>query len=190
MSGINYILPFAQDVSANVLTQSAYLADGQRPLGNQPGIARAQLVNKALRQSSAVVTGFGRFIANRQTTDVTDSMTDAQFELALQAALAGHGVLPSGNIAAAGPQVPWWRKESDGFITQGISGISVPSSGGFTDVTFAVAFSTVLLDIQCSVAGAASQQVGWLNPTLSGCRILTGSTDPSSRIVNILAHGY
>lgn len=186
----NEILPFATDGGANVLSQSAYAADSQRLIGNQPGIARAQLNNKLMRQVSAIVAGFGQFLAARQATNITDSLTPTQVETAIQAALESHGTLPAGNIVAAGPQVTWSRKSSDGWIEQGISGISVPSGGGFTDVTFPVAFSTVVLDIQCCAAGAATDQVGWLNATLTGCRVLTGNLDSSARIVNIVARGY
>jgi hypothetical protein len=48
----NEILRFAEtDTGTNLLTQSEYAADSQRPIGNQPGVARSKLVNKALRLS-------------------------------------------------------------------------------------------------------------------------------------------
>jgi hypothetical protein len=59
----------------NELTTAAYLADAQRASGNQPGVARSQLVNKALHQVSTIAAGVGQFIADRSTTDVVDTLT-------------------------------------------------------------------------------------------------------------------
>lgn len=181
------ILPFAQDAGANVMSDGAYSADSQRLIGNQPGIARAQLANKAWRQVSAMAAGFGLFIANRQASNVTDSLTAAQVETALQNALASHSSLPGtiGNITTT-----WWRKSSDGYIEQGIAGIPVAAMGGFTDVIFPIAFATTLLDVQCSVYNAAQEQVGWSLPSLTGIRIQSGNSDAAPRIVNILLRGY
>jgi hypothetical protein len=76
----NEILTFAgTDTGTNLLTQAAYAADAQRTIGNQPGIARAQLVNKAFRQASTVAAGLAQFVADNQATNVTDSLTAAQF---------------------------------------------------------------------------------------------------------------
>ncbi len=186
-TGANQILPFATDVAANVLSQSAYNSDSQRLVGNQPGIARAQLVNKALRQMSAILAGFGQFIANRQANDITDSLTPTQVETYLQAALETRSTLPGIIDNTAHNFV---RKSSDGFIEQFMSGISVASAGGHTDVTFPLAFVTTVIDIQCSVFDAAEEQVGWGLMTLTGCRLFTGNTDSSARTVNIRVCGY
>lgn len=84
----NEILKFAgTDTGTNLLSQAAYAADAQRAIGNQPGIARAALVNKAMRQASAVVAGLAQFIADNQTSDVTDSLTEAQLADAFVSAL-------------------------------------------------------------------------------------------------------
>jgi microcystin-dependent protein len=88
----NEILTFAQAGGANVLTQAAYAADAQTLTGNQPGIARAQLVNKALRQSSAVAAGVAQFLADFQVTAITDSLTPAQYSTIMRAALSAAGV--------------------------------------------------------------------------------------------------
>lgn len=72
----NEILPFAStDTGTNLLTQAEYTADAQRTTGNQPGIARSKLVNKALRQSSLLSAGLAEFIADYQTYNVTDGLT-------------------------------------------------------------------------------------------------------------------
>lgn len=72
----NEILPFAStNTGTNLLTQSEYAADAQRTTGNQPGIARSKLVNKALRQSSLIAAGLAEFIADYQSNNVNDSLT-------------------------------------------------------------------------------------------------------------------
>ncbi len=94
------ILPFAgTDTGTNLLTQAEYLADAQRLIGNQPGIARSKLVNKALHQSSAVTAGVAKFIADNQATDITDGMTAAQFAAAVEVAIPSRAVLadPAGS---------------------------------------------------------------------------------------------
>ena len=72
----NEILQFAEtDTGTNLLTQAEYLADAQRPIGNQPGVARSKLVNKALRQSSLIASGIAEFLADNQSNNITDSLT-------------------------------------------------------------------------------------------------------------------
>ena len=72
----NEILRFAEtDTGTNLLTQAEYLADAQRPIGNQPGVARSKLVNKALRQSSLIASGIAEFLADNQGNNITDSLT-------------------------------------------------------------------------------------------------------------------
>ena len=73
----NEILQFcATDTKSNLLTQAEYEADGERIIGNQPGIARSKFVNKVLRQTSAVAAGLGEFIKNGGN-DCTDSQAPA-----------------------------------------------------------------------------------------------------------------
>lgn len=72
----NEILQFAEtDTGTNLLTQAEYFADSQRPIGNQPGVARSKLINKALRQSSVIAAGIAEFLADNQSNNITDSLT-------------------------------------------------------------------------------------------------------------------
>lgn len=69
----NDILPFCpNDTGLNLLTQVEYAADGQRDIGNQPGVARSKLVNKAMRQATFIASQFAQFVANKTGTDVLD----------------------------------------------------------------------------------------------------------------------
>jgi len=92
----NEILQFAEtDTGTNLLTQAEYLADAQRPIGNQPGVARSKLVNKALRQASLIAAGLAEYIADNQANNITDALTPQNIADYLQAAITGAlGVTP------------------------------------------------------------------------------------------------
>ena len=188
MSATNEFLPFSQDGAALVLSQGAYSSDGQRPIGNQPGIARAQLVNKALRQSTVMAAAVGQFIAARQASTVADTVSATTLADYLRDALAIHGTLPG---LIGGSAQSWWRRSPiDGYTELGVSGISVPASGGYTDVTFPIAFPTTVVDVQIGVVSAAQQQLGWSDAALTSVRIYTGVGDPNPRIANIIVRGW
>lgn len=91
----NQILPFADnDTGTNLLTQAEYLADPQREIGNQPGIARSKLVNKVLRQSSLIAAAVAQYMANNQAVDITDDLTPADLVNYLTTSL-GNGLAPT-----------------------------------------------------------------------------------------------
>ena len=92
----NEILQFAEtDTGTNLLTQAEYAADSQRPIGNQPGVARSKLVNKALRQASLIAAGLAEYIADNQANNITDALTPQNIADYLQAAITGAlGVTP------------------------------------------------------------------------------------------------
>lgn len=84
----NLIYPFGENASGNnILTDSSYQSDNQRLIGNQPGIARQELVNKALRSNSIVAASLAQFIANNQSNNVHDSLTPATLAGMIDAAL-------------------------------------------------------------------------------------------------------
>lgn len=89
----NEILQFAEtDTGTNLLTQAEYLADAQRPIGNQPGVARSKLVNKVLRQSSLIAAAVAQFIADNQTNNVVDTATPADVADWIEAAVRSIGI--------------------------------------------------------------------------------------------------
>lgn len=89
----NNFLPFANvDSGTNLLTQAEYAADSQRTSGNQPGIGRSKLANKAMRQSSLLTAALGKFIADRQGADVVDTLTPDDLVILLLNALRGGAV--------------------------------------------------------------------------------------------------
>lgn len=100
----NEILQFAStNTGTNLLTQAEYSADAQRTTGNQPGIARSKLVNKALRQSSLLAAGLAEFIADYQANNVTDSLTPQNVADYLLAAIqANIPVVPDASTTTKG----------------------------------------------------------------------------------------
>jgi hypothetical protein len=89
----NLILPFAQGAGANVLSDAGYAASDVLAQGFQQGRAASAKYNKALRQSTAVSSGFGQFTADWSALDFTDSLSPQvmrdNFRIALAAALDG-----------------------------------------------------------------------------------------------------
>jgi hypothetical protein len=100
----NEILPFAStNTGTNLLTQAEYVSDAQRTTGNQPGIARSKLVNKALRQASLLAAGLAEFIADYQANNVTDSRTPQQIaDDLVSAILAVSPVVPDASETVKG----------------------------------------------------------------------------------------
>lgn len=100
----NEILQFAStNTGTNLLTQAEYSADAQRTTGNQPGIARSKLVNKALRQSSLLAAGLAEFIADYQANNVTDSLTPQNIADYLLAAITANiPVVPDASTTVKG----------------------------------------------------------------------------------------
>lgn len=85
----NEFLRFCQnDTTTNLLTQSEYNADSQRLIGNQPGVARAKLINKVLRQTSLLSAGIAQWVADLQAQDMVDSLTPAQIQARFDAAFS------------------------------------------------------------------------------------------------------
>ena len=98
----NEILTTASvDNGTNLQTQSEYSADAQRPTGQSSGVARSKFINKTLRQLSVVAAGVAQFIAERQTTNITDSLTPAAFASVLEASLIGRNFATAGGTVDA-----------------------------------------------------------------------------------------
>lgn len=142
----NQILPFGQGGGANVLDQASYAADAQRPLGNQPGTARASFVNKALLQLSAIAAGVGQFLADKQAADVTDALTAAQFSTMWQNAVK----------AATGGMASIIGANSAGTLTAAAANCLVAISGTSFTLTLPTAASVKAGDVlrfRCAQSG-------------------------------------
>lgn len=81
MPPTNDFVPFCPtDTGTNLLEQAAYLTDAQLAIGNQPGIARLQLVNKALRQATYIAAQVAQFLANATGNNVLDDATPSEVQ--------------------------------------------------------------------------------------------------------------
>lgn len=94
----NQILKFCQNGDgSNLPTQEQYQDDPQRLIGNQPGVARSQLVNKAARQASYMANALAQFIADESGEDVLDNNQSAELIANLKLAISNIAV-PVGTI--------------------------------------------------------------------------------------------
>lgn len=146
----NEILQFAEtDTGTNLLTQAEYLADAQRPIGNQPGVARSKLVNKALRQASLIAAGLAEYIADNQANNVTDALTPQNIADYLQAAITG----------ALGVTAPQFDNDTSlattAFVQRALGNLR---SLGSTNVSAALTAANIG-QIYCFFGSTASQQI-------------------------------
>lgn len=94
---VNDIKKFCEtDSGTNLLTQAEYLADAQRLIGNQPGIARDKLVNKVLRQTSYMTSAFADYLVQQTGLDILDD-DDTSGLLAIISSTFATG-LPVGSV--------------------------------------------------------------------------------------------
>lgn len=87
----NEFLEFATSSAAYVETQLAYSTDPERVAGQQSGIARAEINNKALRQANGMAAAIGAFMVTQgyDALDDGDTATRASdFALAVAALIA------------------------------------------------------------------------------------------------------
>lgn len=125
----NEILPFAStDTGTNLLTQSEYSTDTQRPIGNQPGIARSKLVNKTLRQTSLVSAGVAQYMADNQATNIVDSLTPAQIATALANSVDAQINAATGSLGTMSTQNANNVNITGGSIT-GITDLAIADGG-------------------------------------------------------------
>lgn len=91
----NEILQFANTASgAEILSQAAYAADPDRPDGHDPGtIARAELENKVLLQTSTIASMLGQFMADAQANNITDATAIATLAGYLKTAIKNVSIL-------------------------------------------------------------------------------------------------
>ncbi|MGE4191777.1 MAG: right-handed parallel beta-helix repeat-containing protein [Pseudodesulfovibrio sp.] len=86
----NEILPFGHqgtEVNGDILSLAEYADEPQRLIGNQAGIARRELVNTVLRQTSHMAAGLAQFIANRHPDGIVDDADLDKVEAAILSAI-------------------------------------------------------------------------------------------------------
>ena len=101
-SVINEILSFCPQgtiASGDIMALEDYKNDVQRLRGHQPGIARRELENMALRQSSFVAAGLAQFVAKLYAPGVRDDADLDALETAITAAITA--LIAAGNAQTA-----------------------------------------------------------------------------------------
>ena len=122
------ILPFCSEGrdGEDMLALAAYRTDAQRLIGHQRGIARRELENRVLRQTSHVAAGLAQFIANRYKGGVRDDANLDAIEQGMAAALAGgllwselvdYALLPSVVLGSDGELYRSRQASGPGFET-------------------------------------------------------------------------
>jgi hypothetical protein len=103
----NDFQPFAYGGSANVVSQSAYLALASTlQNGFSSGVATSAQLNKVWRQSSIMAAVLGQFIANTTGQNATDDGTTATLLANLIAAVSAQSEAPIGNVRNLSMSVP------------------------------------------------------------------------------------
>src|SRR5450631_1960951 len=95
--GTNSIRKFCEtDLGTNLETDSEYNLDILRTTGNQPGIAKSKLVNKALRQATFISKVFADYLVQQTGANVPDDSNDTTLLANITAAFATG--LPVGSV--------------------------------------------------------------------------------------------
>lgn len=108
-NGILVFCPDGTEQGGDILSQAAYASDSQRQRGNQPGIARRELVNKAMKQATVMASALAQAIVTKTGRDVTDSSPVSILAADIAEALggagneytAGTGITIEGNVISA-----------------------------------------------------------------------------------------
>lgn len=76
----NKFFPFASGAGANVQSDADYAADAERTIGNQPGVARSNFVNKSLKQACNFAYLLADVIALQNDETLSDSISTSNFQ--------------------------------------------------------------------------------------------------------------
>ena len=176
----NEILPFADAGGANVLAQAAYSADAQRSIGNQPGIARADFNNKVLRQAALMAAGLGQWLADKQATNVTDTLLPSQLSTMIENALKSYS---GSSIGTSG-----YQRFPSGLIIQWGTR-AMDSTASPHAVTFPIAFPTACLSVQAQNNSNAFPTLASVLTTTS-VQLANGSAGSNAGTAMYFAIGY
>lgn len=162
----NNFLPFCPtDTGTNLLTQGDYAVAADRTIGNQPGVASAKLVNKAIRQPTFVVSQFAQFLSDFLGVDVLDNGVTATLLAQMNAALKPIAPVYQRFTADTTFQLPIVFRITSGSAT---AGATYTNSGN----TYTVV-KTVASGLQLVTTGTAA-------PAAAGTLTKSGGTGDST----------
>ncbi len=144
MAGTNDFQLFATDPAANVLTTAAYIADAQRTIGNQPGVARSNFANKTMRQSATMAAVLAQFIVDRTGQNAVDDGTIATLLANLKSTVLDklNGDTMSGPLAMSASAI----NEAQGANIASASAVNLGgATGNYVHVTGTVTITAITL---------------------------------------------
>lgn len=162
MATNNFLTFCPTDSGTNLLTQSEYAADSERTVGNQPGVARSKLNNKAIRQSAFITSQLAQLASDFTGADMLDNGDSAQILSKLQALIQPFAVTIQKFTTGSGTYYKSYVFAiSSGSATAG----ATYSHNGFT------------YTVQETVAsGTIIRMIGTGAPLVSGTLTKTGGT--------------
>lgn len=163
----NNFLPFCPtDSGTNLDTQGAYAVATDRTSGNQPGVARSKLVNKALRQANYIASQVAQYLADKTGTDLLDDAIPAKLLSQINASIL--------------PLQPNYRKYLAGSTTFNSQYYFFIASGSAT-VGATYTNNTVTYTVVATVAsGLQIKMTGNGAPTASGTLTKASGTGDST----------
>lgn len=179
--------------AASVLTDAEYAASPLRTGGHALGLAYRALENKALRQQSAMTTGLARHVADHQTVDVSDDLSDAQIAAMLRASMrpvtGAQVVAYRSPVGIAVPKntvtfVPWTH-------TAVVDALGVWSASAPTRLTVPTGYTQARVRagvVMTSAPGYEIQAVVWRNRAYSvgTARAIVATADGSQTTMFVL----
>lgn len=164
---INDFLPFCPtDSGTNLLTESEYLAAPNRDVGNQPGVASAKLVNKALRQPTYFVSQLAQLISDQTGTNVLDDATPARLLAQLNAVMT--------------PLAPVITRYASGSFTHNTTYYFFIATGSATNGATYTNNSFTYTVVGTVAAGLRIKMTGPGAPTVSGTLTKASGTGDAS----------
>ena len=183
----NDFVPFCPtDTGTNLESQADYLTDPDRTIGNQPGIASSQLVNKALRQGTAIASQIAQYVSNFANVSVLDTDgVEAQLLSQIQATFQPLAPVITQYLSGTGT----WNATVVFFIASGsaTSGATYTNNGVTYTVSATISSATIL---KATGNGAPTANGGTLTKTSgTGDSTITFYAYRNALHINVLAVG-
>lgn len=165
----NDFLTFATSGAANVYTNAEYAADTDQQNGNQPGIAKSKLVNKAIRQSSIISAVTAQLISDLAGIDAVDDGTTATLLNGFKSIFNAKAPLDSPALTGVptAPTAPQGT-DTDQIATTKFVNLSVYASNSFTKPTSGVPLFEKVNAYSISIPVGTSVSVGTALVTVTG----------------------
>lgn len=163
----NNFLPFCPtDTGTNLESQGDYAVAADRTNGNQPGVARSKLVNKALRQATFISAEMAQYVSDTTGTDTLDDAISAKMLAQMNATFKRYPEILTRYTSGSGT----WNRSNWFLIATGsaTTGATYTNNGN----TFTVV-NTVASGVEIKMTGNGE-------PEASGTLTKTGGTGDST----------